>query len=275
MHDYSLFPGTHAVPALAVDGFGSRENSPAGPFDTQPAHVFGPSSRLANRLAKGAALLGCALACVQETSAQAYSLGTGTISNFWITATSGNTTGNFFLAGPSTGFNAPLSITPGGYGSGAAVAWGLGYFDLVGFVITDPTPNNVGSASGSFTMNFTASVLFYDFTNLIGYPLATTSWSETTLGILTNGQAFNPGTPYTFNFTTTRTGISEDYLTLAAFIDPNFAPALPIPETSTSSFAMGTAVLLLTAGSLRRRRSRSRYPSASEETKPRETSMPE
>ena len=275
MHNHSSFAGTHAVPAPAVDGFGSKENSPAGPIDAQPAQVFGPSSRLANRLAKGAALLGCALACVQETSAQAYSLGTGTISNFWVTATSGSTTGSFFLAGPSAGFNAPLSITPGGYGSGGAVALGVGYFDLVGFAITDPTANNLGSASGGFTMNFTASVLFYDLTSLSGYPLATTSWSETTLGILANGQAFNPGTSYTFSFTTTRTGISEGYLTLAAFIDPNFAPALSIPETSPSGIAMGTAVLFLTAGSTRRRRSRSRYPSASEETKPRETTMPE
>lgn len=184
--------------------------------------------------------------------AQFYSLSTGTISNVSVTITSGSTTGSFSLAGPSTGFYSPLNIS-GGLGTGIAVAYdisGYGMADLVGFAVdNDGVANTSGGALGSFTMNFTASVLFYDYANLIAGPTPdwTTAWTVTGLGSITDGQAFSPGS-YTFNFLTTHPGSSDEVIGAAAF--------LAVPETPASGLPLWTAGLLLAARSLRQRRSR-------------------
>ena len=216
-----------------------------------PQAGFSPSNPL-KRLAMGAALLGCALACCTEKAlAQFYSLSTGTISNVSVTITSGSTTGSFSLAGPSTGFYSPLNIS-GGLGTGIAVAYdmsGYGMADLVGFAVdNDGVANTSGGALGSFTMNFTASVLFYDFANLYGgSSYWTTSWGVTGLGAITDGQSFSPGS-YTFNFLTTHVGSSDAVIGAAVF--------LPVPETPVSGLPLWAAGLFLAARSLRQRRSR-------------------
>lgn len=201
------------------------------------------------RLAQGAALLGCALACVQEASAQSYGpLVTGTVSNFSVTAAAGSTSGSFNLTGPSTGgFVTPFSPLSGP-GIASAAAYGfLAYGDVVGYVIYEGTPST-GSGFGTFTMNFTASVIFYDY--LVGTPnFAPTSWTVTGLGSISDGQTFTPGS-YTFNFTTTTGSSPVNRIgSVAAF-------ALPIPETSPASAFWGISGLLLMANVLRRRRSR-------------------
>jgi len=222
-----------------------------------PQAGFSPSNPL-KRLAMGAALLGCALACCTEKAlAQFYSLGTGTISNVSVTITSGSTTGSFSLAGPSTGFYSPLNIS-GGLGTGIAVAYdlsGYGMADLVGFAVdNDGVANTSGGALGSFTMNFTASVLFYDFANLYGGSSDwTTSWGVTGLGTITDGQSFSPGS-YTFNFNTTHVGLSDEVIGAAVFFQ--------VPETPASGMPLWTAGLLLAARSLRQRRSRLQGPSS-------------
>jgi hypothetical protein len=205
------------------------------------------------RLAKGAALLGFALACCTEkASAQFSLLNTGTISNFSVTATSGGTTGSYSIAGPSTGLYNSLTISAG-LGSGWALAIGIpGYFaDLVGFTIdNDRTANSLGGGSGSFTMNFTASVVFYDYVALIGGsspPTSTTVWNVTGLGSIADGQTFIPGS-YTFNFVTTHVGSSDEVAGAAAFMG--------VPETPVSGLPLCAAGLLLAARSLRQRRSR-------------------
>jgi hypothetical protein len=195
-----------------------------------------------SRLAKGAALLGCALACVQETSAQGATLVTGTISNFSVTATSGSTTGSYSLAGPSTGFLSYLNITAGS-GNGIALAFGISnYFDLVGVVVSDPVANSSGGASGSFTMNFTASTLFFDFVSSSDF---TTSWNVNGLGSINSGQFFDPGS-YDFNFITTHVGSSTDVIGAAAFV--------LVPETPLPGLPLWMGGLLLVAGNVRRRR---------------------
>ena len=204
-----------------------------------------------SRLAKGAALLGCALACVQEASAQFGYLATGTVSNFSVTATSGLTTGSYSITGPSNGIYSSLNISSGS-GNGAALAVSLGsVFDLVGFAISDTVANSSGGGSGTFTMNFTASVLFYDFASLVAGPTPdwTTSWNVTGLGSISNGQSFSPGF-YTFNFVTTHVLPSPSVIGAATF----FA----VPEASPSGLPLWTGGLLLVAGTVRRRRSRAR-----------------
>ena len=203
-------------------------------------------------LSMGAALLGCALACIQDTAAQASNLATGTISNFSVTATSGSTTGSYTVSGPTGYFLAPLNITLGG-GSGYALAGSLGgYFDVVGFTLDDTVANVTGGGSGSFTMNFTASVLFYDLADLVGPGAAesTTAWTVTGLGSIPNGQSFAPGS-YTFNFTTTHVLSSTNILGVAVFV---------VPEVQMSGLPFWAGGLLLVAGSLRARRSKKRDP---------------
>jgi hypothetical protein len=205
----------------------------------------------------GAALLGCALACTDKASARPYTLSFGTISNFSVTATSGSTTGSYSIAGPSTGFYSYLTIT-GGAGTGLAAAYNLGgspSADLVGFTIdNNGTANSSGGGSGSFTMNFTASVLFYDFANRYGGSSDwTTSWGVTGLGAITDGQSFSPGS-YTFNFLTTHVGSSDAVIGAAVF--------LPVPETPVSGLPLWAAGLFLAARSLRQRRSRLKAPSS-------------
>ena len=204
-----------------------------------------------SRLAKGAALLGCALACVQEASAQFGYLATGTVSNFSVTATSGLTTGSISITGPSIGFYSSLNITGRGAGNALAVNFpSFAYVDLVGFTISDTVANSSGGGSGSFTMNFTASVLFYDFaTFAYTSPDWTTSWNVTGLGSISNGQSFSPGF-YTFNFVTTHVLPSTSVIGAATF----FA----VPEASPSGLPLWTGGLLLVAGTARRRRSRAR-----------------
>ncbi len=202
-----------------------------------------------SRLAKGAALLGCALACVQEASAQFGYLATGTVSNFSVTATSGLTTGSYSITGPSNGIFSSLNITGRGTGYALAVSFGS-VFDLVGFTISDTVANSSGGGSGSFTMNFTASVLFYDFaTFAYTSPNWTTSWNVTGLGTISDGQSFSPGS-YTFNFVTTHVLPSTDVIGAATFV--------PVPEASPSGLPLWTGGLLLVAGTARRRRSRAR-----------------
>jgi hypothetical protein len=216
-----------------------------------PQAGFSPSNPL-KRLTMGAALLGCALACTDKASARPYTLSFGTISNFSVTATSGSTTGSYSIAGPSTGFYSYLTIT-GGAGTGLAAAYNLGgspSADLVGFSIyNNGVANTSGGALGSFTMNFTASVLFYDYLNLTVGPTSDspTSWTVTGLGSITDGQSFSPGS-YTFNFVTTHPGLSDEVSGAAVF--------LPVPETSLSGLPLWTAGLFLAARSLRQRRSR-------------------
>ena len=205
-----------------------------------------------SRLAKGAALLGCALACVQEASAQSGYLATGTVSNFSVTATSGLTTGSYSITGPSNGFYSSLNIT--GPGAGNALAVNFPYFtyvDLVGFTINDAVANSSGGGSGTFTMNFTASVLFYDFASLLAGPTPdwTTSWNVTGLGTISDGQSFSPGS-YTFNFVTTHVLSSTYVIGAATFV--------PVPEASPSGLPLWTGGLLLVAGPARRRRSTAR-----------------
>lgn len=203
-----------------------------------------------SRLAKGAALLGCGLACVQEASAQLGYLVTGTVSNFSVTATSGATTGSISITGPSIGIFTTLNISSG-LGNGYALAVSSSsYFDVVGFTVRDPAVNISGGGSGSFTMNFTASVLFYDFASLAyRSPDWTTSWNVTGLGSISNGQSFSPGS-YTFNFVTTHVLPSDNVTGLAAF--------LPLPETPPSGIPLWTGGLLLVASSFRSQRSRAR-----------------
>ena len=209
------------------------------------------------RLAKGAALLGCALACCTEkVSASFYNLTTGTISNFSVTATSGTTTGSFSLVGPSSGFANPLTISAG-LGSGQAFASSFyGYFaDLVGFTIDDNgAANSLGGGVGSFTMNFTASVVFHDYIALItgsSPSTSTTLWNVTGLGSIADGQSFIPGS-YTFNFVTTHVASSDQVAGAAVFIGA--------PETPVSGLPLCAAGLLLAARSLRQRRSRLQAP---------------
>jgi len=233
-----------------------RVSSDTGLGLRSPQAGFSPSNPL-KRLAMGAALLGCALACCTEkASAQAYVLTTGTVSNFSVTATSGSTTGSYSLTGPSTGFYSYLNISAGP-GSGAAFAANFGYAawtDLVGFTIDNRgTPNTLGGGAGSFTMDFTASVLFYDFATFFSAPNWTTSWTVTGLGSITDGQTFSPGS-YTFNFNTTHVGLSDEVIGAAVFFQ--------VPETPASGMPLWTAGLLLAARSLRQRRSRLQGPSS-------------
>jgi hypothetical protein len=129
------------------------------------------------------------------------------------------------------------------------------YLDLVGFTIdNNGTANSSGGGSGSFTMNFTASVLFYDFANRYGGSSDwTTSWGVTGLGAITDGQSFSPGS-YTFNFLTTHVGSSDAVIGAAVF--------LPVPETPVSGLPLWAAGLFLAARSLRQRRSRLKAPSS-------------
>jgi hypothetical protein len=220
-----------------------------------PQAGFSPSNPL-KRLAMGAALLGCALACCPEkVSAQVYSLSFGTVSNFSVTATSGSTTGSYSIAGPSPGFYNYLNISAGP-GYGFAIASYFGYFagDVVGVNIDDNGNVNLsGGATGSFTMNFTASVLFYDIANMDPTPESTTLWNVTGLGSITDGQAFSPGS-YTFNFVTTHVGNSSNVIGIAGFV--------AVPETPASGMPLWTAGLLFAARSLRQRRSRLQGPSS-------------
>ena len=140
-----------------------------------------------------------------------------------------------------------------------------GLADIVGFTISDSVANTTGGGSGSFTMNFTASVLFFDFLTAISVTDSPTVWTVPGLGILSDGQTFNPGS-YTFNFTTTHAASSTEVAGAAVFI--------PVPETSPSGALIGSAGVLLVAHALRRRRSRSWDPSARNETNRWETTIP-
>jgi hypothetical protein len=204
------------------------------------------------RLAKGVALLGCALACCTEkASAQFYALTTGTISNFAVTATSGTTTGSVSLVGPSTGIFTNLSISAGpGSGHAFAVSFPSYIADLVGFTIDDNgAANSWGGGVGSFTMNFTASVVFHDYIAMIAGsspPTSTTLWNVTGLGSIADGQSLIPGS-YTFNFVTTHVASSDQVAGAAVF--------LAVPETSVSGLPLWAAGLFLVGRSLRQRRS--------------------
>lgn len=201
-----------------------------------------------SRLAKGAALLACALSCVPESSAQAYNLLSGTVSNFSVSAYLGSIGGTYSVAGPSA-FVSDTTWVVGRSGWGLVAAYSLdSYFDVVGFALALPTnPTTVtgtGSGSGSFTMDFTASVIFFD---LISGAASTppTSWTVTGLGSIFNGQTFGPGL-YTFNFTTTTGATAENQLaSIAAFV---------VPETSPPGVLMATSSLLLITHAMRRRR---------------------
>lgn len=199
-----------------------------------------------SRLAKGAALLACALACVQEASAQLGFLTTGTVSNFSVTATSGATTINYSITGPSTGFISNLNLSVPGTGTALAVSFYALNADIVGFVVNDTAANSTGGGSGTFTMNFTASVLFFDYASLITTtPPWTTSWNVSGLGSISDGQSFSPGS-YTFNFVTTHVQSSPEVIGLATFT--------ALPESSPPGFLMAFAGVFLGLRSLRRRR---------------------
>ncbi len=197
------------------------------------------------RLSMGAALLGCALACIQETSAQAARpLAYSTLSNLSITASIGGTIGSAVFAGPGTLLNIPIVITSGS-GSGMTQAYNyLGYhLDVVGFAIGDSTTVGLGGASGTFTMDFTAAVIF---TDIYGFNSAT-QWSATGVPSVSSGQLFTPG-QYTFNFTTTQTTPAVLYQVIAAFA--------AVPEGSPPGFLMAFTGVFLGLRSLRRRRIR-------------------
>jgi len=220
--------------------------------DGWPSRTNAFHSTAIRRLSLGAALLGCALSCVQETSAQgAGTLVSGTVSNFSVTGSVGTFGGTFSTAGPSTGFiDSSWAV-----GSGSGTAAGLSLapeVDIVGFSLVLPSAvTGIGSGSGSFTMNFTTSVTFMDFATLNSIPFPSTSWTVTGLGSISDGQTFNPGS-YTFNFTTTTGSSPENGIgSVAAFF-------LPIPELPPSGALLGTSSLLLMADALRRRRSKTR-----------------
>ncbi len=202
-----------------------------------------------SRLAKGAALLACALSCVPESSAQAYNLMSGTVSNFSVTAYLGSLGGTYSVAGPSA-FVSDTTWVVGRSGSGIVAVYSVySYFNVVGFAVslTDNPPTTLtgtGSGSGSFTMDFTASVIFFDPISGAG-SIPPTSWTVTGLGSITDGQTFAPGS-YTFNFTTTTGATPSNQLrSIAAFV---------VPETSPPGVLMATSSLLLITHAMRRRR---------------------
>lgn len=207
------------------------------------------------RLSMGAALLGCALACIQETSAQAARpLAYSTLSNLSITASIGGTIGSAVFAGPGTLLNTPIVMTSGS-GSGMTQAYNyLGYhLDVVGFAISDSTTVGPGGASGTFTMDFTAAVIF---TSIYGFNSAT-QWSATGIPSVSDGQLFTPG-QYTFNFTTTQTTPAISYQVIAGFV--------AIPEGSPPGFLMAFTGVFLGLRSLRHRRIRHGRPSSDAQT---------
>jgi hypothetical protein len=251
---YSDSTTDSSYPANTTAGSQTAGISLGIPPHTQRFPKIGTSTGLgAGRLAKGAALLGCALACAGTASAQFTYLQFGTISYFSGTATSGSTTGSHYFSGaPSSLIYSPLTISSGS-GNGIALALNIPIAgaDVVGMVVNDPTANSTGGASGSFTMNFTASVLFFDIEdyNANPSPNSVTTWSATGFPTLISGQAFNPGS-YTFNFVTSHAASSTDITAAAVFVST-------VPETPLPIIPVGAVGVMAVAGSLRRRRSQS------------------